>query len=117
MTPEIDRVLHEYRQMESGYRARLKPNTMHLSREVIPRKISEAEKDPYDLCLLKENEVAYKDIFKVDAMAKHTKDLFTKEMLQKNIIGKDGKEEELSEYEYWLRKKEFEVQIREDMLK
>ena len=54
---------------------------MHLSRDVIPRKISEAEKDPYDLCLLKDNEVAYKDIFKVDAMAKHTKDLFTKEML------------------------------------
>jgi hypothetical protein len=87
MTPEIDRVIHEYRILETGYRAKQPPNTiLNGSRYVIPRRLLEVEKDDYDLCKLGKGEVAYKDISRVEAVARKSTKFFTREVYEKNIM-------------------------------
>jgi hypothetical protein len=122
MTPEIDRVLNEYRLLETGYRAKQPPNTiLNGTRDIIPRKIFEAEKDNYDLCKLGPGEVAYKDISRVEAVARKSSRFFTREVFEKNILPEQTKEAEdapkhVSDYDLWKNKKEFLIRIRQDML-
>lgn len=99
---------------------------MNGTKDIIPRRILEVEKDNYDLCKLAPGEVAYKDIARVEAMARKSSRFFTREVFEKNIMpeqvtkeGEEGQEEEpktVSEYELWKNKKEFEIRIRQDML-
>jgi len=87
MTPEYDRVIHEYRVLETGYRAKQPPNTiLNGSRHLIPRKLLEVEKENYDLCKLGKDEVAYKDIARVEIMARKSSRFFTREVFEKNIM-------------------------------
>ncbi len=87
MTPELDRVLHEYRQLETGYRASKPKNSiLNGSRDTMPRSIKEQERDQYDLCKLKEGEVAYKDIARIESMARRSTRFFTREVYEKNIL-------------------------------
>jgi hypothetical protein len=114
-------VTHEYRQLESGYRARHPPNTiLNGTREIIPRRLLEAEKDEYDLCKLAPGEVAYKDIARVEVMARKSTRFFTREVFEKNIMPEQTNQGEepkkVSDYDLWKNKKEFEMRIREDML-
>ena len=44
------------------------------------------EKDAYDLCKLGRGEVAYKDIARVETMARKSSRFFTREVFEKNII-------------------------------
>ena len=122
MTPEIDRVINEYRLLETGYRAKQPPNSiLNGAREIIPRRILEVEKDDYDLCKLGPGEVAYKDISRIEAMARKSSRFFTREVFEKNIMPEQAKEDggsgeetqkSVSEYELWKNKKEFEIRIR-----
>ena len=85
MTPEIDRVINEYRLLETGYRAKQPPNTiLNGSRYVIPRRLLEVEKEDHDLCKLGKGEVAYKDISRVEIMARKSSRFFTRELFEKN---------------------------------
>jgi hypothetical protein len=87
---------------------------------LIPRRLYEVEKDDYDLCKLGKGEIAYKDIAHVEAMARNSSRCITREMYENNIIPAQNHENEppkpISEYELWKKKKEFEYQIKQDML-
>jgi hypothetical protein len=56
------------------------------TKDIIPRRILEVEKDNYDLCKLGPGEVAYKDIARVEAMARKSSRFFTREVYENNIM-------------------------------
>jgi phenylacetate-coenzyme A ligase PaaK-like adenylate-forming protein len=66
--------------------------------------------------------VAYKDILRIEALARRSTKMFTREVFEKNILplqSSDGvlaTAAEYSDYDLWLQKKDFERRIREDML-
>lgn len=90
------------------------------SKEITPKLVREQEKDNYDLCKLQDGEVAYKDIHRIEALARRSTKFFTREVFEKNILPlqSDGPvaSNEYSDYDLWLQKKDFERRIRQDML-
>jgi hypothetical protein len=64
--------------------------------------------------------IAYKDIAHFAARARNSYRSVTREMYENNIIPAQNHENEspkpISEYELWKKKKEFEYQIKQDML-
>lgn len=87
LTPDMDRVLNEYRVMETSFRNLAQPNQIiNGCREITPKITREQEKPNCDLCNLKPGEVAYKDIAKVEALARRSTRHFTREMVERNII-------------------------------
>jgi hypothetical protein len=123
--PDVERVLCEYTVTEKAFRdTQYKLNANHVingAKEITPKLIREQEKDNYDLCKLQDGEVAYKDILRIEALARRSTKMFTREVFEKNILplqtdGGAVTAAEYSDYDLWLQKKDFERRIREDML-
>lgn len=93
---------------------------------------SEPEKTAYDILKMPQGTVAFRDIARVESLAKRKSRFITKEMIEKNIEGRmvsqdkregivdEQKEPEegnkVSEFELWLVKKDFESKIKKDMM-
>lgn len=73
--------------IERGYRALRLKNSLMLTgvKEVVPKIKQELEKDNYDLCKLAADEVALKDIARIEYLAKRKSRFITKELIEKNI--------------------------------
>jgi hypothetical protein len=54
-------------------------------REMIPRIHKEQEKLDFDLCKLRQGEVAFKDVARIENLARRKSRFITKEMIEKNI--------------------------------
>lgn len=121
----MDRVYHQYRLIEKGYDAIRPKNSLFQTgvREVTPKIPREQEKDNVDLCKLSPDEVALKDLARIEALARTKSRFITKEMIEKNVLkpetaADDGVDQErkVSDYDLWVVKKDFESKIRSEML-
>jgi hypothetical protein len=83
----MDRVLHEYRLIEYGFRDLRPKNSLFQAgvRESIPKVPLEQEKPHVDLFKLPLDQLALKDISRIETLAKRKSRYITKELIEKNI--------------------------------
>lgn len=116
--------------MERAFREtqyKLNPNKIiNGAKEITPKIVREQEKDNHDLCKLQDGEIAYKDIQRIEALARRTTKKITREVFEKNILPLQAaansdenqalQTEQYTDYDLWIQKKNFESQIKQDML-
>ena len=72
LVPDEERVIHEYKLIEKGFEGKQPPNSILLAKvkTVIPKIPREQSKADFDICKLGPGEVPYKDIERIEALAK-----------------------------------------------
>jgi len=87
LVPDEERVVHEYKLIERGFEAIQPVNSILLAKvkQVIPKLSREQEKEPSNICKLGKGEVYFKDIERIEALAKRKSKIISKEMIEKNI--------------------------------
>jgi len=87
LVPDEERVVHEYKLIERGFEAIQPPNSILLAKvkHIIPKLSREQEKEPSNVCKLGKGEVYFKDIERIEALAKRKSKIISKEMIEKNI--------------------------------
>lgn len=90
-------------------------------------KREEHERADFSPAKVAKGRVAWRDIQRIESLARRKSQLITKEMIEKNIEPRSAKasprseetgedQKTVSEYELWLVKKDFEAKIKKDLI-